>query len=393
MISDKFKSNIIKIYTYHFILGIHTVRGVYIPYMTIWGGLTFFEIMLLQSFFTFMIFILEIPSGAISDLIGRKFGLVLSAIIIASAAFFYSIIPNFFLFMLAEGLWAFGVALYSGTDEAFTYSTLQTMEKVDDLPKILGRNQTLRLIALTISAPLGSIIAELFSLQFTMTCLGFIYITGFLVALTFKEPKSEDVHITSKKYLSILKDGILTLKKNKTLRILAFDRIIIDVLVFFLFWTYQPYLQELNIPILFFGFITSLMNIVNATFMFLVPKFSQRIKSKLKLLILFDLVNGVSYILLGITFNEILGIIIILIIVAFGYPRYLLYVNGINRHIESNNRATVLSTVNMFGSLIRAVIYPFIGIIVMWNIFALFIIIGIMIIFFTVITRVKSEYL
>jgi len=361
--------------------------------MTIWGGLTFFEIMLLQSFFTFMIFIFEIPSGAISDYIGRKTGLALSAIAVSTAAIFYSLIPHFLLFMLAEGLWALGVALYSGTDEAFVYSTLKTLDREDDLPKILGRNQTLRLIALTISAPLGSIIAEFISLQFTMTCLAFIYLGGFIIALTFKEPRYKSESKLDKKYLTILKDGFNALRKNKILRILSFDRILIDVLVFFLFWTYQPYLQALNIPILIFGFITSLMNIVNATFMFLIPKFFKKAKNKLRVLVIFDLINGVSYILLGFTFNEFLGIFIILIIVAFGYPRYLLYVNGINKQIESENRATVLSTTNMFGSLIRAIIYPFIGILVMWNIFALFIIIGILIIFFTVITRVKNEYL
>ena len=125
----------------------------------------------------------------------------------------------------------------------------------------------------------------------------------------------------------------------------------------------------------------------------LIPKFSKKAKNKLRLLIIFDLIIGISYIILGFTFNEFLGVMILLIIVAFGYPRYLLYVNGINNQIESENRATVLSATNMFGSLIRAIIYPFIGIIVMWNIFALFIIIGIAIILFTVITRVKNDYL
>ena len=33
-----YKSNILKVYIFSFILGIHTVRGVYIPFMTTWGG-------------------------------------------------------------------------------------------------------------------------------------------------------------------------------------------------------------------------------------------------------------------------------------------------------------------------------------------------------------------
>ena len=91
--------------------------------------------------------------------------------------------------------------------------------------------------------------------------------------------------------------------------------------------------------------------------------------------------------------NQIFGTFLILIIVGFGYPRFLIYVNGINKQIESDDRATVLSTINMIGSLIMAIIYPFVGLIVMWNLYAVFIIIGILILILTLFTRVKSEYL
>ena len=170
-----YKSNILKVYIFSFILGIHTVRGVYIPFMMKWGGLSFFQIMMLQSYFTAMIVLFEIPSGAIADLLGRKTGLALSAFSVAIAAFTYSIIPNFFLFMLAETFWAFGSALMSGTQNAFLYFSLKSFGKEHNLPTTLGRTRTVNLIALTISAPIGSIIAQFISLQFTMTCLAFIY--------------------------------------------------------------------------------------------------------------------------------------------------------------------------------------------------------------------------
>ncbi|GAH29201.1 unnamed protein product, partial [marine sediment metagenome] len=224
------------------------------------------------------------------------------------------------------------------------------------------------------------------------TCLAFVYMGAFIASLTFKEPIYKEEY-KSERYLNIIKDGFKELKKNKILRILCFDRLLINVLIFLLFWTYQPYLQEINVHILFFGIISSMMNIVNVIFINLLPKFGKWFKSKIRLLILFNLITGFSYIFLGLTTNVLLGIVIILIIVAFGYPRYLLYVNGINSQVESENRATILSTVNMFGSLIQAIIYPFIGIIVMWNIYAFFIIIGISIIILTIFTRVKNDYL
>lgn len=388
-----YKSNIFKIYIFSFILGIHTVRGVYIPFMMIWGGLSFFQIMILQSYFTAMIVVLEIPSGAIADFLGRKTALLLSAFSVACAALTYSIIPNFYLFMLAETLWAFGSALSSGTSDAFVYFSLQSYNNEANLSNTLGRSRTLNLIALTISAPIGSIIAYFISLKFTMTLLAFIYIGAFLVALTFKEPKMTTNNYRQEKYWKIIISGFKELRKNKILRILALDWIPINVLIFFLFWTYQVYLDVINIPQLWFGFILAGMNIVNAIFSSTIPLLLKSSKNKKHFLISINLINGIAFLLLGITTIIPLGIAIILTIIAFGYTRYLIFVDGINKQIESENRATVLSTINMFGSLLRAIIYPIVGLLVEWSVFSVFIMTGILILFFTIFTRSKSEYL
>ena len=153
------------------------------------------------------------------------------------------------------------------------------------------------------------------------------------------------------------------------------------------------YLEAIYIPIIFFGFITSAMNLTNAFFSIIIPFYIRSTENKKKFLISINLVNGVAYILLGLTNIIPLGIAIILTIVAFGYSRYLIFVDGINTHIESENRATILSTINMFGSLLRAIFYPIIGLLVEWSVFGVFIMTGIMIIFFSVFTRSKSEYL
>jgi len=390
----KCRLNIYKAYLYHFILGIHTVRAVYFIYMTVWGGLTFPEQMILQSYFMFMIFLFEIPSGAIADYLGRKKALMLSALTVILAAFVYSIIPNIFLFYMAETLWALSISLISGTDEAFLYSSLKVSGEEDKLPKVMGNIQVMNLVALTISAPLGSIIAKYISLQFTMTCLGIIYIGAFIVSTTYHEPKFNN-KIKAERYLSIIKDGFKELKKNKILRILCFDRLFINILIFTLFWTYQPYLTAVGIiDELIWGFILSGMNLINASFSYLFPKILKKFEKKIKFLILVDIVNGIAFISLGLTTNPILGVIILFAIIGFGYPRFLIYMHGINKQIESENRATVLSTINMFQSLLMAVLDIFIGFVVFTlSVYWFFIIIGILILIITMFTRVKSEYL
>jgi MFS family permease len=393
MYQENYKSNIYKYYVYSFIMGVHTVRGVYFAYMTEWGGLNFFEIMALQSYFMFIIFLFEIPSGAIADLIGRKMALIFSSVCVIGAAFAYSTYANILLFVLAETLWALSIALSSGTNEALLYSSLKSFNAEEKLPRVLGNTQTFNLIALTLSAPLGSVIAQYISLQFTMTCLALIYIGGLIVAFTFKEAPYKKKEKENKSYFSIIKQGFIELRKNKILMTLCFDRLFINTLIFLLFWTYQPYLQALGVPLLWWGFITAGMNITNAIFSFIIPRILTRVKNKLYFLIIIDLINGITFLLMSFNINPYIGIFLILFIVAFGYSRALIYINGINRQIEADERATVLSTLNMFGSFFMAIINLLIGVIGTVNISYVFLFVGGAIIAFTLFTRMKNDYL
>ena len=134
------------------------------------------------------------------------------------------------------------------------------------------------------------------------------------------------------------------------------------------------------------------MNVFNATFNELIPKFLKKVKKKRILLITVN-TNVFAFIILGFAVISIIGIIILFLIVSFGYPRGLIYINGINKQIESENRTTVINTINMFGSISMAILYPFIGLIVELNLFVMFLIIGIVILILTALSRVKSEYL
>jgi len=133
-----FEANIRKSYLVSFFRGCHFISGVLLPFFLKWGKLTFVEVMLLQSYFTIMIVLFEIPCGAISDYISRKFSLFLGALAMALAALIYSIMPNIFLFIIGETLFALGFSLVSGSDEAFVFDTLRKMGREKEMPKIMG---------------------------------------------------------------------------------------------------------------------------------------------------------------------------------------------------------------------------------------------------------------
>ena len=170
------KSNIQKSYLVHFFMGFHLISGVLIPFFLTWGKLTFVEVMFLQSYFTIMILIFEIPCGAIADYISRKFSLILGGLSTALAALVYASYPNIVIFAIGETLFALGHALTSGTDQAFSYDTLRKMGKEEEISKIMARNRSCFLVGVGISAPIGSIIGVVFSLSLTMSFMFFPFI-------------------------------------------------------------------------------------------------------------------------------------------------------------------------------------------------------------------------
>ncbi len=387
-----YSRNVLKFYLFNLFISMHTVSGVLVPFFLDWGQITFVEVMFLQSYFMFMIFVFEVPSGAIADFLGRKLAMIISALMTALATLVYSSMPNIFIFIIGETLWALGAALSSGANEAFIYDTLKKMNKQESFSKIWGRANSMAILGIMISGPIGSIIAEYISLQLTMTICFFPMMMAAIVSFTFKEPNSDLVK-KSKRYLKILKEGFTHLRHNKVLQILAFDMISVNVLAFFIIWTYQLYLSALNVPIIYFGFILVLLTFSEMVCLNLVPKFMKWFKKGKRYLMFSTLMTGAAFVFMSFTQIVPVGIILIMIILGFGFSRRIIFAEGINKQIKSENRATVLSAISMLGGVLQAIMNPFIGFMATWNLYAVFLFLGITIIIIAFITPVKNEHL
>ncbi|MFX0138331.1 MAG: MFS transporter [Candidatus Hodarchaeota archaeon] len=393
IIEGKWKSNIWKSYLIQFVEGFHLISGILLPFFLTWGKLAFVEVMFLQSYFTIMILVFEIPCGAIADYISRKFSLTLGALSTAFAALIYGTYPHIFIFIIGETLWAFGAALTSGTNQAFIYDTLRKLEREHEISKIMARNRSFMLLGIGISAPIGSIIGAYFSLNIVMSLIFIPFILATVLSMTLKEPNHDLERKKLNNYFTVIKSGFIELKKNQILRLLAFEMIITESLVFFLIWTYQVYLEALNFQLIYFGFVSALMTAIQIIFNNLVPTLENKVNNKKRFLQIYTMIPGIGFVLMSVIFFIPISIPLILIVIGFGFSRSLIFVKGINNQIETENRATVISTINMVASLIRALLYPLVGYFVMWNLSMTFLMLGTLIIVFALISRTKNEYL
>ncbi|MBT5023053.1 MFS transporter [Candidatus Woesearchaeota archaeon] len=394
-----YQANIWKLYLFQFFMSLHFMGGVLVPFYLDWGGISFTQIMILQSVFVFSIFLLEIPTGAVADFFGRKTSIVLGALITAISAFVYTSYPSFYVFLVGEFMWALGFALLSGAHEALVYDSLKKIKKENTSKKIFGKMQSLSLIGLMISAPIGSIIAVKFGLRYAFMAIGIPMFISFIIALTIKEPIVKKINSNKKNnqkrpsYLKTITEGINYFRKHRILKILAFDMISVSTLAFFVIWTYQPLLTTLGIHLIYFGIVHSAITGIQIPVLNGFDKLEKLVRSKKRYLFLSALITGIGMIIMGVSKYVPLTIFAILLVSAFGLSRQTLFNNYLNKYIESHNRATVLSSISMMSKLSRAIAYPIIGLLVEQSLTMTLVILGFALIIVSLISKVEEEHL
>ena len=154
-----YEKNIPLYYIIQFFAGLHFFSGVLVPFFTEWGGISMFQALLIQAWFLGCVFLLEIPTGTIADYLGRKQSMALGFLATMVGALVYSSYPAFWVFMIGESIWAVGVSLMSGAQEAFLYDSLKEMDREEESKKLFGRTRSVGLVGILVAAPLGSVIA------------------------------------------------------------------------------------------------------------------------------------------------------------------------------------------------------------------------------------------
>ena len=248
------------------------------------------------------------------------------------------------------------------------------------------------MLGLTLSAPIGSIMAHYMGLRAPLILTAVPLFVAFLLSLTLKEPRMHYTDERKPSYAFLLRQSAQIFRKVKELRILALDLIVVNSLAYFLIWTYQPKLMSVNFPIAYFGFVVTLMT----GFQFFISRNMLAIESllggKKNFVFLSALIPGICFVVMSVTQNWIV-IIASLLAATLGLARRAVMVSYINKYIKSTSRATVLSFVNMTNSLVLAIINPLVGKLMDISIDISLAVIGILLIMFSILSGVEERML
>jgi MFS family permease len=324
-------------------------------------GLSFTDIMLLQSACWISSFIFEVPSGAFADKFGRKLSILIGVLLQIISLLIFVFGNNYFEFLIGEMIFGVGIALISGADSAMIYDYLLEQKRENEFNKIQGHAMFLQFML----GAFANIVAG-FCYKFSpelpyLIATGNVILGGLFISF-FKEVRNykKDGKHSIKQYSEQIKDGFLYILTHKKLRALT-----IFTFCFFAFyrsshWFYQPYMQTTDVPVEYFGLFYAGMNLVAA----ISSKYNSLFLkiTKGKTLVSLSLVFSLTYIFMGIVGRQ-WGM-------AASYVQQVIRgVQGpiiekyINKHAPSNKRATIISFNALSGSISSAIIInPLMGI-------------------------------
>lgn len=155
------------------------------------NGLLPFDIYLLQAVYSLSLAVLEIPSGYMADMLGRKKTLLLGAILGTTGFVLYSFSSTFTGFLIAEIILGLGGSCISGSDTAILFDTLDAVDMRQQYLRFEGRITALGNFAETAAAVLGGMIAAWLSYRAVYIAQALIAATAIPAALLLREPPGE----------------------------------------------------------------------------------------------------------------------------------------------------------------------------------------------------------
>ncbi|NHN42383.1 MFS transporter [Halorubellus sp. JP-L1] len=112
---------------------------------------------LLSATFSLSLVAVEIPTGYLGDLVGRRGSLAVGAVVRAAVMASFPFLPSKPAYLALFGVWAIGWAFRSGTQDAWLYEVLQSTCDEDEYARVDGRANTLVLGTSAVAAVLGGL--------------------------------------------------------------------------------------------------------------------------------------------------------------------------------------------------------------------------------------------
>lgn len=346
------KKNIYLLYSAQILNGLRFIAPVWVLFFLHY--ISFTQLALLESIGLFVSVGLELPTGVLADLVGRKNTIIFGYIISGIGSIIIGFGHSFIFFLIGYIVTNFGSSFVSGADTALLFDTLKEHDVVDDYAKYSGKIVFIFRFAIIVAMVVGQYLYAVF-IGLPYVAMGLAAIAAGLIYIFVREPTREKQKITLSLYVGRTKEGFKeAFRNNATTKLSLYFISIASIELMLLWFYYAPYLSWLgytpkNIGWIYAGVATTRM---------IASLYSRKIEKVLgarNLLLSLPVLLGLT-LLFGFIRNIYIGTALLFIHYSFFTLRYTVLDKYTNLRFDSTYRASAISSLNMFVSLIYAVI-------------------------------------
>ena len=321
------------------------------------NGLSMKDIMILQAVYSIAIVVLEVPSGYLADVIGRKKTLIIGTIFGVLGFTTYSLSFGFMGFLVAEIILGIGQSCISGADSAMLYDSLLDKGEEKKYTRFEGRITSLGNVAEAIAGILGGLLAGI-SIRTPYIAQTFVAFIALPAALTLVEP-TRKIPLIKAGLMEIVRIARFALITDRPLRRNILFSAITGTATLTMAWFAQPFFEYSRIDIVWFGILWTTLNLTVAITSYTAHRLEKTLGQKWSVLII-ALLIPMGYLALS-RFQQPIGLFVLyLFYLVRGYATPVLK-DYINRITASHIRATVLSVRNFIIRLLFALTGPLLG--------------------------------
>lgn len=324
------------------------------------NGLSIKDLFLIQSIYSITIALIEIPSGYVADVLGRKKSIIIGTFFGFLGMIIYATSYGFEGFLVAALSLGIGQSFISGSDTALMYDSLLELNRKKDFIKLEGRTISMGNLAEAVAGFIGAYFLTQSTYRTPFYYQVGIAFIGFLVAFTLVEPITQKIsNGKSKPWGNIKKIIHYALIENSALRLCIFYSALMGTATLTIAWFSQPILDYLAIEGKYNGIIFGVLNLAVASTAYFAHTIENKVKTKVLLIGILLLICGTYFILYQHLAIWSLGLLLIFYLTR-GIATPILR-DYQNRFTPSEMRATVMSIRSFMIRALFAIISPLIG--------------------------------
>lgn len=353
---DRLRGNIPRVLWIHAAWMFLVIIPVIVPFLQD-HGLDMRDVYLLQSVFAITVVILEVPSGYVADLIGRRRTLLIAGLFNGVGFAVLAAASSLTGFLTFEILVAVGASLYSGTDVALLYDTREALGDRGDAGRDLGRKILWGQTGETVASLLGGalVLVHVMLPAWANAVTAWI---PFVVALGIVEPPRARLdpsrHLDNFRRIRTALFG-----HSRMLTLVMANLVVYGLATLLAVWAFQGYWRAHGIPLAAFGALWAAYNLTVA----LVARAASGVEARLgpvASVLLIAVLPVIGYLGMGLggaTVGLVAGF-------AFQVSRGLTQVilrHALNTRVPGELRATANSVSSLGVRLAFAMIGPLLG--------------------------------